>query len=421
MTMRSPLGSTIRTFLALLVLASVTITLAGPAQAQAPVKIRFLQMEYDNGVGPQMKELAAQFMKENPDIQVEIMTLSWSVGHDTIQTWIKGKTVPDAGNIAARWLGEWYDSLEPWETHLPAGWMGETFPASFLKTGMFQGKAYGLPYFMDDRVMYYRPDVFEAKGVKVPTNWDELKTAARALNDPDKNFAAFLVCADNGADFFSHQFENFLYANGGDFWDANGKVIVNQPEGVATMDLLCGMVKDKLAQPGALSHGEYEADQAFKAGDAAMWTSGPWLFGMLDKEAPDLKYAMAPIPVGKTPGTGAMPDLVVLFKDSPNKEAAAKFTQFLYRPEIRKAWLLGRGCIPDTKATIADPEFANNPKWKIFIDQMQYAHVEPQSPQTGRLYEELTKAGQACMLGNKTAKQAVDDLAALMEKEIKAP
>jgi multiple sugar transport system substrate-binding protein len=152
-----------------------------------------------------------------------------------------------------------------------------------------------------------------------------------------------------------------------------------------------------------------------------MWTSGPWLFGMMDKEAPNVKYAMSPIPVGKVSGTAAAPDLVVLFKDSPNKAAAAKFSEFLYRPDNRKMWLKGRGSIPDTIETIADPEFANNPKWKIFIDEMANAHVEPQTATTGRLYEELTKAGQACMLGQKTAKQAVDDLASLMEKELAKP
>jgi len=405
--------------MAILVLASLMLVAWRPS-ASPPTKIRFLQMEYDNTVGADMKALAEKFTKENPDIQVEIMTLGWPPGHDTIQTWIKAKTVPDAGNIAARWVGEWYDSLEPWESYLSTGFADKTFPKSFLETGMFKGKLYGLPYFMDDRVLYYRPDILEAKGLKAPTNWDELWKAARAVNNPDGNFAAFLV-AGGEANSFAHQFENFLYAAGGDFWDAKGNVIINKPEGLATMDLLCGMVKEGLAQPGAISQDEWASDQAFKAGDAAMWTSGPWLFGMMDKETPDLKYAMSPIPIGKVSGTAAAPDLVVLFKDSPNKQAAAKFSEFLYRPDNRKMWLKGRGSIPDTIETIADPEFANNPKWKIFIDEMANAHVEPQTATTGRLYEELTKAGQACMLGQKTAKQAVDDLASLMEKELAKP
>jgi multiple sugar transport system substrate-binding protein len=402
----------------ILLLASLLLTAWAPVSQ--PVKIRFLQMEYDNAVGPQMKELAARFTEENPDIEVEIITLAWPQGHDTIQTWLQAKTVPDAGNIAARWVGEWYESLEPWESYLTEGFVEETFPASFVGTGMFKDQLYGLPYFMDNRVLYYRPDVFWEKGVKVPVTWDELWDAARALNDPDNNFYAFLVCAGE-PNSLAHQFENFLYATGGDFWDEEGNVTINDPAGVATMELLCGMVQEGLAQPGALSHQEWDADQAFKAGDAAMWSSGPWLFGMLDSEVPDLEYGMTPIPILNVRGTAAMPDLVVLFKDSPNKEAAAKFSEFLFRPEIRKEWLMQRGSIPDTLATIADPDFAENPKWNIFINEMPYSHVEPQTATTGRLYEELTKAAQACMLGDKTAQEAMDGLAEIMEKELDKP
>lgn len=404
----------------LILIVVLSSFLTGAAGAAEPVKIRFLQMEYDNNVGPDMVTFANQFMEENPDIQVEIVTLAWPQGHDTIQTWIEAKTVPDAGNIAARWIGEWYDALEPWVDYVSEPFLEETFPPSFLQTGAFKGQLYGLPYFMDDRVLYYRPDVFAEKGVKVPVTWDELWEAARALNDPDNNFSAFLVSGgeSNG---FAHQFENFLYATGGDFWDAEGNVTINNADGVATMELLCGMVTEGLSQPGAVSADEWTSDQAFMAGDAAMWSSGPWLFGMLDSEVPDLSYGMSPIPVLSQRGTGAMPDLVVLFKDSPNKEAAAKFTEYLFSPEVRKQWLLGRGSLPDTYATMADPAFSENTKWNIFINEMPYAHVEPQTADTGRLYEELTKAGQACMLGSKTAKQAMDDLAKVMEEELAKP
>ena len=43
----------------------------------------------------------------------------------------------------------------------------------------------GITWQIDARGIFYRKDIFEEKGIPVPTNWDELLEAAKALNDPE--------------------------------------------------------------------------------------------------------------------------------------------------------------------------------------------------------------------------------------------
>lgn len=41
-----------------------------------------------------------------------------------------------------------------------------------LSTWQYQGAYYGIPLYVFPRMMYYRKDLYEAKGLKPPTDWE---------------------------------------------------------------------------------------------------------------------------------------------------------------------------------------------------------------------------------------------------------
>ena len=47
--------------------------------------------------------------------------------------------------------------------------------------------AYGVPWYVDTRVLYYRTDMAEAAGVEPPTTWDEYKAFAQAMKDAGRH------------------------------------------------------------------------------------------------------------------------------------------------------------------------------------------------------------------------------------------
>ena len=60
--------------------------------------------------------------------------------------------------------------------------LADSYPAGFLGAGTVDGELYALPAKYNNKgTMWYRPDLFEAAGVAVPTNWDEFKAALEAL------------------------------------------------------------------------------------------------------------------------------------------------------------------------------------------------------------------------------------------------
>jgi multiple sugar transport system substrate-binding protein len=374
-------------------------------------------MEYDNSVVPYMKEVAEKFQKENPDINVEIVSLGWDKGHETLLTWIKGKQVPDVGNTAQRWIAEWdsLGALEVLDPYISKETL-KKIPNHYLATGMYQNKRFGLPYFMDHRLIYYRPDLFQKAGLPVPTknwNWEDFQNAAIKTANKAASLYGFVMGV--GDPYFFNIYTSFLWSAGGDYWDKSGKVIINSPEAVDSLTYLDDLVnKYEVTQPGLTATSEFENDKIFIAGNAAMIYTGPWVFGMIDNEHPDMPYAMINLPVKKKLASIAAPDLMVMFKDSKNKKAAGKFLDFQYRDDIRKGFVQGRGCIPDTFALISDPDLAS-PKWDAFQAVAPYAVPQPVTLTTSRLMEEVMKMGQASFLDKKTPKQAVEDLAKVMQ------
>ncbi len=401
---------------ALLVLSALG-TYAGGQKEAGPVTLKFLQMEYDNGVVPYMQEVATKFQGENPGINVQIVSLGWDKGHETLLTWIKGKQVPDVGNTAQRWVAEWdsLGALEVLDPYISADTL-KKIPEHYLATGMYQNKRFGLPYFMDHRLIYYRPDLFKKAGLPAPSkqwNWDDFQNAAIKTTNKAGNTYGFVMGV--GDPYFFNIYTSFLWSAGGDYWDKKGNITINSSEAQESLAYLDDLVnKYQVTQPGLTATSEFENDKIFMAGNAAMIYTGPWVWGMIDNENPGLAYAMINLPIKKKLASIAAPDLVVMFKESRNKKAAGKFLDFQYRDDIRKGFVKGRGCIPDTFALIKDPELAN-PKWDAFQAVAPYAVPQPVTLTTSRLMEEVMKMGQAAFLNKKTPKQAIEDLAEVMK------
>src|SRR5690606_17394980 len=60
------------------------------------------------------------------------------------------------------------------------------FTPGALEAMQYDGHYVALPWAIDIRVLFYRKDLLEAAGVEVPTNWQELRDAAKALTGDGK-------------------------------------------------------------------------------------------------------------------------------------------------------------------------------------------------------------------------------------------
>src|SRR3954452_13800499 len=161
----------------------------------------------------------------------------------------------------------------------------------------YQGKLYGLQPITNTIGLFYNKDVLAKAGVKPPTTWAELKTAAKQLTKGKQYGIAFSAPANYEGTW---QFLPFMWSNGGD-----EKNIATPPTAQA-LQLLVDLVKDGSASKSVVNWTQADVNDQFKAGNAAMMINGPWQFPVLNADK-SLDYAVVPTPSPKAGATVISP------------------------------------------------------------------------------------------------------------------
>ena len=133
------------------------------------------------------------------------------------------------------------------------------------------GHVYGLPWYLETRVLYYHKDLLDAAGVKPPTTWDEWLTAGKALTKGTEQYGFALA----GQSIWPGQFFMPLAASAGaTLLDGDGNLTTSTAELAETLDFLQKLYSQ--AMPAATpTYDATTSGQLFLTKKAAMiWDNG---------------------------------------------------------------------------------------------------------------------------------------------------
>ena len=115
--------------------------------------------------GELVAQLVADFQRERPDIDVEVQKLPWTAAHEKLLTAYAGDTLPDLCQLGNTWVPEFaaLDVLEPLDERVRSSRdvRAEDYFAGFLEANRVEGRLYGLPWYIDTRLLFYRREVAE--------------------------------------------------------------------------------------------------------------------------------------------------------------------------------------------------------------------------------------------------------------------
>ena len=141
------------------------------------------------------------------------------------------------------------------------------------------GKVYCVPYYAGARVLIYRTDLLEKSGLKPPTTYAELLSAAdklKADNAADKNFAAFYM---PGAYWYAAM--SWVYGEGGSIAvkgsDGKWKGNLSDSKSVAGLQKWADLQKNY--SKGDPTKDENDQDAIFAQGHAAFLYGNGWELG----------------------------------------------------------------------------------------------------------------------------------------------
>lgn len=170
---------------------------------------------FTQGVRMEAVQAAADsFMKDNPDVTINIETMSWG---DFNTKWKAGITTGDLPDMSiAQNTGEVAemlnaDMLAPIE-NVVASVGADRFSENALADMTKDGTKYGVPYYSHAQVMWYRQDLLDQAGLDVPKTWDEFLEAASALTK-DGVYGAGVSMSPN--DLLCTRYLNYYVRSGG--------------------------------------------------------------------------------------------------------------------------------------------------------------------------------------------------------------
>ena len=366
-----------------------------------------------------MNDLIPKFESENPGIKVNAVSHEWAELHDKILVSASSQSLPDVARLDIAWLPEFQQMgvLVALDQEMPDfSEVAGTLLDSALSTANIGGSYYALPLNTNSKILFYNTAMLEAAGVEVPTTMDEWVEAVRKLSGTNANGQQ--IWGWNEPALSGWNICPFIWSFGGSLTNEEQTVAtgyINSPETVKAVETFAMLV-----QEGALTgfnSGDIPMTDGFGTGRYAMMLEGPWKTAELAGAYPDVAYGTAYMPAGEGGSISVLGGEDIAMFNTANREAAWKFMQFM-TGEYAETAMAKCGQIPVNKAAL-ESDTVKNADYAPFIQAIETAKARPTVAAWSEMDNELTNAMTAVVNGEKTAQEAMDELAVAFDELLK--
>lgn len=397
--------------------------------SQEPVKIEFWFAI--GGKGREWIEKAAErFNAEQKEVIVEpIYQGDYYTNHQKLAQAITAKAAPAMSQIEVASIAFFADNgvladISQFASKEDLG----NYIEGLTKEANWDGQTISIPFNRSVPILYLNKTILEQEGLDPagPKNWEELRQWAEKLykKAPDGTVErwGFLTPVDQ---WF---YEAMLYQAGGSVFSEDAKsVTVNSEAGQKALQFWVDLISAGLMEmPQGEKYNAWDVTtNALTTGKAAMIysTTGRLNSHINGGKENGFEITTAFLPAGPagyaTPTGGAN---VVILNSAPKEqqEAAWKFIKWMTNDENAADFSKTTGYVPVTKGavTLMDDYFKQTPAAKTAVDFLQYAKSRPQSPSYNESQELLVKGLQKAVLNEASVKDALDEAASLMQKNL---
>ncbi len=365
--------------------------------------------------GEVVAELLPAFEREHPGVKVVVQQLPWTAAHEKLLTAFAGDATPDLAQMGNTWIPEMaaLRALEPLESRVAASAVvaQKDYFAGVWDTNVIDSVAYGVPWYVDTRLLFYRKDVLAQAGFDAPpTTWGEWRQMMAAIKRqvgaqryavllPVNEFEPLLVLGLQQA--------TPLLRDGGRWGNFRS----------ADFRQALGFYQEMFAQgwaPAMTNNQIANLYTEFGRGYFAFYISGPWNIGEFKRRlSPEQQplWATAPMPGPLGPGAStAGGSSLVVFKASRHKELAWELVEYLSRPAVQARFHALTGNLPPRREVWATPALANDVYAQAFRAQLERAKPAPKVPEWERIANEMQLLAAQVVHGKADVDAAVTEL-----------
>jgi multiple sugar transport system substrate-binding protein len=344
--------------------------------------------------GEVVTELIPEFERTHPGIRVKVQQLPWTSVHEKLLTAFVGGSPPDVAQLGNTWIPEFASlgALAPLEPVVAGSEIvrEDDYFAGIWDTNRFEGRLYGVPWYIDTRLLFYRRDILASAGFSAPprswAEWMEMMVAIKERVGPDRYAILLPLNEFEPLLALALQQEDALLREDGRWGNFRG------PDFRRALAFYLEMFRRDLA-PAASNTEISNVWNEFGRGYFSFYITGPWNIGEFKRRLPaelQESWMTAPLPGPEGPGAGAAGgSSLVVFEASRRKEAAWKLIEYLSRPEVQLRFYALTGNLPPRRSTWSDERLAGDVHARAFRDQLERVRPTPKVPEWERIVTEM--------------------------------
>ena len=366
-----------------------------------------------------MNVLIPAFEAENPGIKVNAVSHEWAELHDKVLVSANSNALPDVARCDIAWLPEFQKMgiLVALDEEMPnfAEVSGKLLDSA-MSTAIINGHYYALALNTNSKIVFYNKAILEAAGVSIPATMEEWIKAVKKLSG--ENAKGQQVWGWNEPALAGWNICPFIWSFGGALTNEDQTIATGYINGPATVKAVETFAE--LVKAGAITGfnaGDIPMTDGFGTGRYAMMLEGPWKSAELAGAYPDVAYGTAPIPAGEGGSISVLGGEDIAMFNTPNKEAAWKFMQFM-TGEYAETEMAKCGQIPVNRAAL-ESDTVKAADYAPFIEAIQTAKARPTVAAWSEMDNGLQVAMNAVVTGEKTAQEAMDELAVAWDALLK--
>jgi len=387
----------------------------GGASDDGKALLTFWQFWTSPDVKPTVERLISAYEKDHPEVDIELVDLTWSDGHEKIVVAFSTNSAPDIVELGSDWIGEF--ALKGVLAGLTSLYDSTGSDLLMWQPAMVNGKAYAVPWMLGTRVLYYNKNLMLQAGITdsaPPRTWQQLLDYSTRITELGESYYGF---GSNSAERHRlyKKFLPFLWSNGGKIITEDGlRSMLIQDNAVGALEYYV-----RLSDAGFMES-QRALDDKFLAGELGFIISGDWLLKRIEKQPPPFNVGTALIPAPDTNSESisfAGGEYLAISSRSANQKEALDFVTYLVSESADYDFCTAIGTpTPANKRAASRILLEADSLSSTFLRQIETARTPPISPEWVHIEEILEKAVEKAIYHKIDAGAALEEAAAEIDK-----
>ncbi len=366
--------------------------------------------------GENVGRLLPQFESTHLQIKIKLQTIPWASAHEKLLTAVAGQSTPDICQLGNTWISEFQaiGVLLPLDSLIRQSQVIK--PAAYFEgiwhTNQIGSRIYGVPWYVDTRLLFYRKDVLAQLGyTQPPQTWDEWLTIARKIKlqfkKDEKKFSVF----------FSLIFNDWpvpvilIMANGGRLLKDNDcRAAFDDPATVAALQFYLQFFAENLAPKNMTEVSNIF--QGFSTEFFSMFITGPWNVSEMRKRLPELngRWGTTVMPLQKNRHSVAGGSSLIIFNNSKAPTAAWQFIEFLSTATTQTEFFRLTKDLPAVREAWQAPELREDQEIRAFYEQLENVESTPKIAEWEQVAVKIQAYLEQVVFGKMTLAEAIPKL-----------